>query len=40
MMISLAGGEEEETTSISRSTGWQSIIQAPTITVTVCLVIG
>ena len=31
MMILLVGGEEE---------GWPSIIQPPTITVTICLVIG
>ena len=40
MMILLAGGEEEERTSVSRSTGRPSIIQPPPITVTVCLVIG
>ncbi len=39
-MILLAGDEEEERTSVSRSTGRPSIIQPPTITITVCLVIG
>ena len=38
-MILLAGGKEEERTSVSCSTG-PSIIQPPPITVTVCLVIG
>jgi hypothetical protein len=40
MMILLAGGEEEERTSVSRYTGRPSIIQPPPITVTVCLAIG
>ena len=39
-MILLAGGEEEERTSVSRSTERPSIIQLLPITVTVCLVIG
>ncbi len=39
-MILLVGGEEEERTSVSRSTGRPSIIQPPPITLTVCLVIG
>jgi hypothetical protein len=37
MMILLAGGEEEERTSVSRSTGRPSIIQPLPITITVCL---
>ena len=39
-MISLAGGREEERRCIGRSTGRPSIIQPPTITVTICLVRG
>ena len=39
-MIVLAGGEKEEVTSVSHSTGRPSIIQPPPITVTVSLVIG
>ena len=39
-MILLAGGKEEEKTSVSPSTGRPSIIQPPPITVTFCQVIG
>jgi hypothetical protein len=39
-MVLLTGGREEERTFDGRSTGWMSIVQLPTITVTICLVGG